>query len=159
VLCDNRFNQRLQRVRQTPGGVGPISSSPLSTGSGPGKRSHANAPESRPFGFPASVGLGPSNYPASLLWSPGPRPSPVFRSAVCDCLSLNVSIILSNRPALSSGKPGRTRAWRLRAAVSIPNRRHIRRSRGGARSCGGCRHLLRSRADSATGRLQFHWPM
>jgi hypothetical protein len=24
--------------------------------------------------------------------SPGPRPSPVFRSAICDCLSLNVSI-------------------------------------------------------------------
>jgi hypothetical protein len=38
------------------------------------------------------VGLGPSYYPASLLWSPGPRPSPVFRSAICDCLSLNVSI-------------------------------------------------------------------
>jgi hypothetical protein len=31
---------------------------------------------------------------ASLLWSPGPRPSPVFRSAVCDCLSLNVSVSL-----------------------------------------------------------------
>jgi len=29
-----------------------------------------------------------------LLWSPGPRPSPVFRSAVCDCLSLNVSVSL-----------------------------------------------------------------
>ena len=43
----------------------------------------------------AYVGLGPSYYPASLLWSPGPRPSPVFRSAVCDCLSLNVSISLS----------------------------------------------------------------
>jgi hypothetical protein len=35
-----------------------------------------------------------SYYPASLLWSPGPRPSPVFRSAVCDCLSLNVSVSL-----------------------------------------------------------------
>ena len=33
-------------------------------------------------------------YPASLLWSPGPRPSPVFRSAICDCLSLNVPIPL-----------------------------------------------------------------
>ena len=32
---------------------------------------------------------------ASLLWSPGPRPSPVFRSAVCDCLSLNVSVSLT----------------------------------------------------------------
>jgi len=32
---------------------------------------------------------------ASLLWSPGPRPSPVFRSAICDCLSLNVSSIAS----------------------------------------------------------------
>ena len=31
-------------------------------------------------------------YPASLLWSPGPRPSPVFRSVICDCLSLNVPI-------------------------------------------------------------------
>ena len=40
----------------------------------------------------SGVGLGPSYYPASLLWSPGPRPSPVFRSAICDCLSLNVSI-------------------------------------------------------------------
>jgi hypothetical protein len=40
------------------------------------------------------LGLGPSYYPASLLWSPGPRPSPVFRSAICDCLSLNVSISL-----------------------------------------------------------------
>jgi len=36
-------------------------------------------------------------YPASLLWSPGPRPSPVFRSAICDCLSLNVSISLRER--------------------------------------------------------------
>ena len=42
----------------------------------------------------SGVGLGLSYYPASLLWSPGPRPSPVFRSAVCDCLSLNVSISL-----------------------------------------------------------------
>jgi hypothetical protein len=40
----------------------------------------------------SGVGLGLSYYPASLLWSPGPRPSPVFRSAVCDCLSLNVSV-------------------------------------------------------------------
>ena len=40
----------------------------------------------------SGVGLGPSCYPASLLWSPGPRPSPVFRSAICDCLSLNVSV-------------------------------------------------------------------
>jgi len=40
----------------------------------------------------SGVGLGPSYYPASLLWSPGPRPSPAFRSAICDCLSLNVSI-------------------------------------------------------------------
>jgi hypothetical protein len=30
-------------------------------------------------------GLGPSCYPASLLWFPGPRPLPVFRSAICDC--------------------------------------------------------------------------
>jgi hypothetical protein len=37
----------------------------------------------------------PSYYPASLLWSPGPRPSPVFRSAVCDCLSLIKRIYLS----------------------------------------------------------------
>ena len=43
----------------------------------------------------SGVGLGPSYYPASLLWSPGPRPSPVFRSAICDCLSLNVSISLA----------------------------------------------------------------
>ena len=35
--------------------------------------------------------------PASLLWSPGPRPSPVFRSAICDCLSLNVIISFSSR--------------------------------------------------------------
>ena len=47
-------------------------------------------------GLVSGVGLGPSYYPASLLWSPGPRPSPVFRSAICDCLSLNVSI--SRRP-------------------------------------------------------------
>ena len=40
----------------------------------------------------SDVGLGPSYYTASLLWSTGPRPSPVFRSAICDCLSLNVSI-------------------------------------------------------------------
>ena len=40
----------------------------------------------------SGVGLGPSYYTASLLWSPGPRPSPVFRSAICDCLSLNVSV-------------------------------------------------------------------
>ena len=40
----------------------------------------------------SGVGLGPRCYPASLLWSPGPRPSPVFRSAICDCLSLNVSV-------------------------------------------------------------------
>ena len=26
-------------------------------------------------------------------WSPGPRPSPVFRSVLCDCLSLNVPIL------------------------------------------------------------------
>jgi hypothetical protein len=38
----------------------------------------------------SGVGLGPSCYPASLLWFPGPRPLPVFRSAICDCLSLNV---------------------------------------------------------------------
>ena len=43
-------------------------------------------------GLVSGVGLEPSYYPASLLWSPGPRPSPVFRSAICDCLSLNVSI-------------------------------------------------------------------
>ena len=42
----------------------------------------------------SGVGLGLSYYPASLLWSPGPRPSPVFRSAVCNCLSLNVSVSL-----------------------------------------------------------------
>ena len=41
------------------------------------------------------MGLGPSYYPASLLSSPGPRPSPVFRSALCDCLSLNVPVSLS----------------------------------------------------------------
>ena len=41
----------------------------------------------------SDVGLGPSYYTASLLWSTGPRPSPVFRSAICDCLSLNVSIL------------------------------------------------------------------
>ena len=28
-----------------------------------------------------------------LLWSPGPRPSPVFRSVLCDCLSLNVPML------------------------------------------------------------------
>jgi hypothetical protein len=47
----------------------------------------------------SGVGLGPSYYPASLLWSPGPRPSPVFRSEICDCLSLNVSI---SPPALDN---------------------------------------------------------
>jgi len=40
----------------------------------------------------SGVGLGPRCYTASLLWSPGPRPPPVFRSAICDCLSLNVSV-------------------------------------------------------------------
>ena len=42
----------------------------------------------------SGVGLGPRCYTASLLWSSGPRPSPVFRSAICDCLSLNVSVSL-----------------------------------------------------------------
>jgi hypothetical protein len=46
----------------------------------------------------SGVGLGPSCYAASLLWSPGPRPSPVFRSAICDCLSLNVSLSVSCGP-------------------------------------------------------------
>jgi hypothetical protein len=32
-------------------------------------------------------------YAASLLRSPGPYSPPVFRSAICDCLSLNVSIL------------------------------------------------------------------
>ena len=55
-----------------------------------------------PCARPASgVGLGPSCYPASLLWSPGPRPSPVFLSALCDCLSLNVSV--SEPVSLSHG--------------------------------------------------------
>jgi hypothetical protein len=67
----------------------------------------------------SGVGLGPSYYPASLLWSPGPRPSPVFRSAVCDCLSLNVSLSLfspvpvrgrgGSAPGLGRGPPGRER--------------------------------------------------
>jgi len=35
--------------------------------------------------------------PHRCLWSPGPLPSPVFRSAICDCLSLNVSISLGAR--------------------------------------------------------------
>jgi hypothetical protein len=39
----------------------------------------------------SGVGLGPRCYTASLLWFPGPCPSPVFRSAICDCSSLNVS--------------------------------------------------------------------
>jgi len=38
----------------------------------------------------SGVGLGPSCSPASWLWFPGPRPLPDFRSAICDCLSLNV---------------------------------------------------------------------
>jgi hypothetical protein len=38
----------------------------------------------------SGVGLGPSCYTASRLWFPGSRPLPVFRSAICDCLSLNV---------------------------------------------------------------------
>jgi hypothetical protein len=42
----------------------------------------------------SGVGLGPRCYTASLLWSHGPRPSPVFRSAICDCLSLHVSVSL-----------------------------------------------------------------
>ena len=54
--------------------------------------------------------MGSSCYPASLLLSPGPRPSPVFRSAVCDCLSLNVSISL---PGARGGGP----AAPLRLAV------------------------------------------
>ena len=49
----------------------------------------------------SGVGLGLSCSPASLLWSPGPRPSPVFRSAVCDCLSLNVSVSLFIQHSLS----------------------------------------------------------
>jgi hypothetical protein len=40
------------------------------------------------------LGESLSYYPASLQWSPGPRPSPAFRSAICDCLSFNVSISL-----------------------------------------------------------------
>jgi hypothetical protein len=36
----------------------------------------------------------PEQVQAALLWSPGPRPSPVFRSAICDGLSLNVSFSL-----------------------------------------------------------------
>ena len=48
------------------------------------------------------MGLGPSYYPASLLWSPGPRPSPVFRSAICDCLSLK-RICLSENSLNGSG--------------------------------------------------------
>jgi hypothetical protein len=39
----------------------------------------------------SGVGLGPFCYAASLLRSPGPRPPPLFRSAIYDCLSLNVS--------------------------------------------------------------------
>ena len=39
----------------------------------------------------SGVGLGPHCYTASRLWFPGPRPLPVFRSAICDCLSINVS--------------------------------------------------------------------
>jgi hypothetical protein len=46
----------------------------------------------------SGVGLGPRCYAASLLWSPGPRPPPVFRSAICDCLSLNVSASVSVNP-------------------------------------------------------------
>jgi hypothetical protein len=38
----------------------------------------------------------------NIHWSPGPRPSPVFRSAVCDCLSLNVSISLQYTLYLSA---------------------------------------------------------
>jgi len=38
-------------------------------------------------------------YPASLLWSPGPRPSPVFRSVLCDFLSLNVPILSGDATA------------------------------------------------------------
>ena len=43
----------------------------------------------------SGVGLGPFCYAASLLRSPGPYSPPVLRSAICDCLSLNVSILTS----------------------------------------------------------------
>ena len=42
----------------------------------------------------SGVGLGPFCYAASLLRSLGPCPPPVFRSAICDCLLLNVSFSL-----------------------------------------------------------------
>jgi len=42
--------------------------------------------------------------------SPGPRPSPVFRSAVCDSLSLNVSVSLKGPPPPAGGG-GRGGGW------------------------------------------------
>ena len=40
--------------------------------------------------------------------SPGPRPAPVFRSVICDCLSLNVPILckVSPRSKLASARSG-----------------------------------------------------
>ena len=48
----------------------------------------------------SGVGLGPFCYAASLLQSPGPCSPPVFRSAICDCLSLNVSFSSLQRCAV-----------------------------------------------------------
>jgi len=59
------------------------------------RRTHA-VPHSRVWYKSTSV---PFHIHESFLffeWSPGPRPSPVFRSAICDCLSLNVSVICVN---------------------------------------------------------------
>jgi hypothetical protein len=56
----------------------------------------------------SGVGLGPFCYAASLLQSPGPCSSPVFRSAICDCLSLNVpfffTFIYFRAPAVGAGR-------------------------------------------------------
>jgi hypothetical protein len=47
----------------------------------------------------SGVGLGPRRYTASMLWSPAPHPSPVFRSAICDCL---IKRIWSLQPSMSN---------------------------------------------------------
>ena len=52
----------------------------------------------------SGVGLGPCCYAASLLQSPAPRPPSVFRSAICDCLSLNVSILPTSRQMLGTSR-------------------------------------------------------
>jgi len=50
----------------------------------------------------------------SLLWSPGPRPSPVFRFAICDCLSLNVPILFWGKSLLEIFACQSSSAWLFR---------------------------------------------